>query len=186
MALKTIESYNEAKDYTFSPIENADYALDKFKFDGETVCEALDKSVNFLEKFLRKSEEIMGGLNRISNTGISSTQLEDTFARIRNNTKDAIDEVVISNYKYSKTVEDELREIKYQTNMAYEELDSFKSYTQCRDRLSNFGKSYGNNKTSEYFNSNEYKREQTVRAQKENKYKEKHQNTIYNYFSNLK
>ena len=135
MALKTIESYNEAKDYTFSPIEDADYSETNVRQDYNVINTAKDKAINVLGKFLNVSNEILTTLEDIKNKGIWSTELEIAFARTKNYMTHAVEEVENSNGEFIDEINTELAEIEAANKAAVAVLETAGAYGEYGKRI---------------------------------------------------
>ena len=134
MALKTIEGYKDV-DFKFDPIETADYSETNVKQDYGIISGAYEKSNTALTKFLDVSRDVDGTLSKIGNTGISSSQLDATFDRVRQSLHDAEFQLEMSNKNFKTLVDQELAEIEAANKAAAAALDTAGGYGDFKSNV---------------------------------------------------
>ena len=134
MALKTIEGYKDV-DFKFDPIETADYSETNVKQDYGIISGAYEKSNTALTKFLDVARDIDGTLSKIGNTGISSSQLDATFDRVRQSLHDADFQLEMSNKYFKKLVDQELAEIEAANKAAAAALETAGGYGDFKSNV---------------------------------------------------
>ena len=132
MALKTIYGYKDV-DFCFTPIEDADYSDTNVKQDYGIINSSYEKSNTILTKFLEVSRDIDDTLSNIGSTGISSSELDATFDRVRQSLHNADFQLEMSNKYFKKLVDQELAEIEAANKAAADALDQATGYGQKAD-----------------------------------------------------